>query len=172
MINFSGTNRMRPKASQMERTRFAPWGVHGGHCGGRTAPALVNKGKDNEQRIPKLDILGMSRGDVLELASSGGGGYGDPTERDPQQVREDVLYGFVERDGAERLFQCRFVFRNSGPVRDGRCRNFDVVLNAVGVLAKKTHINIPGQGQHEHGKEIHRHINCRVNPGPLTNPFR
>jgi len=93
----------------MERTRFAPWGVHGGHPGGRTAPAIVNEGKENEQRIPKLDVLGMSRGDVIKLASSGGGGYGDPTERDPQQVREDVLYGFVTREQAQDSYGVVFV---------------------------------------------------------------
>jgi N-methylhydantoinase B len=88
----------------MERTRFAPWGVHGGHCGGRTAPAIVNPGSDNEQRIPKLDILLMNRGDVLKLASSGGGGYGDPCERDPEQVRTDVLCGFVSRTQATESY--------------------------------------------------------------------
>ena len=84
----------------MERTRFAPWGVHGGHCGGRTAPAVVNPGTEREERIPKLDVLVMNRGDVLKLASSGGGGYGDPCERDVEQVRSDVVCGFVTRDQA------------------------------------------------------------------------
>ena len=88
----------------MERTRFAPWGVHGGHCGGRTAPGIVNPGAADEQRIPKLDVLGMKRGDVLELGSSGGGGYGDPCERDPERVREDVLFGFVSRDQAANAY--------------------------------------------------------------------
>jgi len=32
--------------------------------------------------------------------SNGGGGFGDPLERDPAQVREDVLDGYVSIDGA------------------------------------------------------------------------
>jgi N-methylhydantoinase B len=88
----------------MERTRFAPWGVHGGQCGGLTAPAIVNPGSANEQRIPKLDVLVMNRGDVLKLASSGGGGYGDPCERDLELVKTDVLCGFVSHKQASESY--------------------------------------------------------------------
>lgn len=88
----------------MERTRFAPWGVHGGEHGGRTKPAIFNRGTPRERSIPKLDVLSMSRGDTLTLASSGGGGYGDPCDREPARVREDVIYGFVSRDKAETSY--------------------------------------------------------------------
>jgi len=81
----------------MGRTGFAPWGVHGGHPGALTKPAVLNAGRPDERIIPKLDILGMKRGETLTLASSGGGGYGDPLDRDIQSVRDDVIYGFVSR---------------------------------------------------------------------------
>lgn len=96
----------------MERTRFAPWGVQGGHYGGRTKPAIVNPGTPRESRIPKLDILVMNRGDVLRLGSSGGGGYGDPCDREPEKVREDVIYGYVSRAQAEDVYGV--VFRDEG----------------------------------------------------------
>ena len=38
--------------------------------------------------------------DVIVFAWSGGGGYGDPIERDPETVREDVAAGRVPRDWA------------------------------------------------------------------------
>jgi N-methylhydantoinase B len=88
----------------MERTRFAPWGVHGGRYGGRTQPAVLNRGTNRERIIPKLDILILNRGDVLELASSGGGGYGDPCHRDPQRVLDDVLNGFVTEEAASEIY--------------------------------------------------------------------
>lgn len=84
----------------MERTRFAPWGVHGGDCGGNTAPAIINRETSHEVRIPKLDIVGLKRGDSLTLASSGGGGYGDPCNRDAALVAQDVLYGYVSVEKA------------------------------------------------------------------------
>ena len=34
--------------------------------------------------------------------TGGGGGWGDPTERDPERVREDVLDGYVTKEAAER----------------------------------------------------------------------
>ena len=34
----------------------------------------------------------------------GGGGYGNPLERDPQRVRTDVLRGYVTREGARNSY--------------------------------------------------------------------
>lgn len=88
----------------MERTRFEPWGVHGGGCGGFTQPAIVNRGRGDEQRIAKVDVLRLQPGDVLELVTAGGGGYGDPCERDPLLVARDVLFGHVSRKIAETAY--------------------------------------------------------------------
>lgn len=93
----------------MGRTRFAPWGVHGGFCGAKTRPAVVNGGTGHERVIPKLDILTMGRGDRITLASSGGGGYGDPWKRDLGRVREDVQFGFVSRSCAEEIYGVVFI---------------------------------------------------------------
>ena len=42
----------------------------------------------------------VSEGDVFELTSQGGGGFGDPCERPPEQVRDDVVNGFVSIEKA------------------------------------------------------------------------
>jgi N-methylhydantoinase B len=39
---------------------------------------------------------------VVDLMTGGGGGYGVPTERDREAVRNDVIDGFVSREAAER----------------------------------------------------------------------
>jgi N-methylhydantoinase B len=88
----------------MERTRFAPWGVHGGHCGASTGPAVINRGRPTERHIVKLDVLRLDAGDVVEIVTSGGGGYRDPCERDPGQVARDVRFGFVSRKVAETAY--------------------------------------------------------------------
>jgi N-methylhydantoinase B len=43
-------------------------------------------------------------GTVISVSSSGGGGWGNPLERDPQRVLTDVQRGFVSREGAENEY--------------------------------------------------------------------
>lgn len=46
----------------------------------------------------------MAEGDVVEVATGGGGGYGDPLERDPERVLEDVRDGYISAATAESAF--------------------------------------------------------------------
>jgi N-methylhydantoinase B len=43
----------------------------------------------------------LQRGDLLSVEFAGGGGWGDPYERNPTRVREDVARGYVSREAAE-----------------------------------------------------------------------
>jgi N-methylhydantoinase B len=89
----------------IERTRFAPWGAKGGECGSRTQPVITNRGRSDETRHPKkVDVLRLQPGDLIDFATSGGGGYGDPLARDAPQVARDVSYGYVSREKAETVY--------------------------------------------------------------------
>jgi N-methylhydantoinase B len=88
-------------ARGMDRTRFHPWGVHGGHPGARMRPALLYAGSEREQSIRKINFLKLNPGDRVRLATSGGGGYGNPLLRDIERVRADVELGFVSRLAAQ-----------------------------------------------------------------------
>ena len=50
----------------------------------------------------KVNAHPLAAGSVVDLNTGGGGGYGDPYERDPEHVRSDVLDGYVSREAAER----------------------------------------------------------------------
>jgi len=39
---------------------------------------------------------------LVEFQSAGGGGFGDPLERDPEMVKRDVEMGYVSLEGARR----------------------------------------------------------------------
>jgi N-methylhydantoinase B len=82
-----------------ERHRTAPWGLFGGEAGA-TARSLLTRADGTTLSIPsKLDFT-MAPGDRLELWTTGGGGHGDPLERDPDLVLEDVLDGKVSPEAA------------------------------------------------------------------------
>jgi N-methylhydantoinase B len=95
----------------LERFRFQPWGVDGGGAGAH-ARCILNPGRNSECDIGRIDVLALSRGDVLRMITPSGGGFGDPFTRDPARVLEEVLdgllspeqacmlYGVVIRDGA------------------------------------------------------------------------
>jgi N-methylhydantoinase B len=44
----------------------------------------------------------ISKGDVVSTRLGGGGGWGNPGERDPESIRRDVIYGYVSIEGAKR----------------------------------------------------------------------
>jgi len=46
----------------------------------------------------------ISQGDVVSYRLAGGGGYGDPRERDPVAIREDIADGYVSRAAAAELY--------------------------------------------------------------------
>jgi N-methylhydantoinase B len=55
----------------------------------------------------KFSDIYMKRGDIIRLETSGGGGYGDPRQRDPERVVHDVEEGFVSAEKAEQLYGYR-----------------------------------------------------------------
>jgi N-methylhydantoinase B len=84
-----------------ERSRTPAWGLFGGHAG--TGPdVVINPGRDTERHLLKANSKPLQTGDVVELRTGGGGGYGHPYERDQQKVRRDVEDGYVTRHAALR----------------------------------------------------------------------
>lgn len=86
----------------MDHGRFGPQGVLGGEDGGRNAVTVFRDGKayvpahlSKEQDIP------LKAGDRVRVETPGGGGYGDPRERDPALVRRDVELGYYPPDAEQ-----------------------------------------------------------------------
>jgi len=79
---------------------YAPWGFSGGRDG-ETASMSFHPEQGNERRLPsKLPNLSTRAGDRIEVVGPCGGGYGNPFERDPALVLEDVFDGYLTRDQA------------------------------------------------------------------------
>lgn len=84
-----------------ERSVTPAWGLFGG--GTAVGPdVVINPGQADERHLLKVNGLALEPGDVVDLRTGGGGGFGDPFERDPERVRADVLDGYVSREAAAR----------------------------------------------------------------------
>ena len=81
---------------QSGRFRYPPEGLFGGKTGSK-AQFLVNEKPGNPYGLTQV-----GPGDVVVMDAAGGGGYGDPLERDVDLVERDVKNGYVSLEGAKR----------------------------------------------------------------------
>ncbi len=89
-------------ASIVYKTSTRPWAIGDGVTG-ENNHVIMNPGTDQE-RIAGGHYRPVSDGDVLVNNSGGGGGWGNPFERDPASVLEDVLDGYVSEEAAAREY--------------------------------------------------------------------
>ena len=78
-----------------------------GVLGGRDCPpsrTFVRRG-DELIRVKPHRMQELEPGDTVIKLSSGGAGIGDPSERDPEAVREDVVNEFVSLEAAEHVYR-------------------------------------------------------------------
>ena len=68
-------------------------------------PPLYDELAGEEEVLPQqMPPHPIRAGDVVYVRGMGGGGYGDPRERDPEKVREDVADGLVSEEAARRVY--------------------------------------------------------------------
>ena len=91
----------RITARNRDRSVFRPWGILGGKAAG-LAEMIVNPGTPDERRTGSADTAILGPGDVLMIRSAGGGGRGNPFEREVWRVEQDVARGYVSADAARR----------------------------------------------------------------------
>jgi N-methylhydantoinase B len=89
-----------------EKNVLPPYGVCGGMAGAPNRFFVIRDGQDVEPSpLPgKVSGFPVRRGDRIVLQSSGGGGYGDPLDRDPGAVANDVREGLISRRKAELAY--------------------------------------------------------------------
>jgi N-methylhydantoinase B len=85
-----------------ERWLTYPWGVLGGDPGMRSRKRILRTDGSEEWLPSKIEGIKVKAGDLLYFDTWGGGGWGDPLERDPQLVAQDVARRLVTREGARR----------------------------------------------------------------------
>ena len=82
-----------------DRARFRPYGLYGGMPGQPSANYLNPHG--NNQKLTSKPTMMIQKGDVFRHELAGGGGWGDPLDRDPDHVLRDVRDELVSITSAE-----------------------------------------------------------------------
>lgn len=88
-------------STQFDRIRFPPPGRDGGRAGAPGRVAVIRDGEERE--LPgKVLAQPLRRGDRVVIDTQGGGGFGDPAERERELVLRDVAEGRVSAEAARR----------------------------------------------------------------------
>lgn len=81
------------------------WGLWGGGDAG-TSQTVITQPDGRQIRFDDrvADIGPLQAGSVITMRTPNGGGWGDPRERDPRRIAEDVLNGFIAIDEAASTY--------------------------------------------------------------------
>ncbi len=83
-----------------------------GILGGKAAPLnrshLIRAGDNSQVDITRKDIFELHPGDMVVIQTTGGAGVGDPLERDPDVVKEDVIQERVTPGKAKEYYGVLF----------------------------------------------------------------
>ena len=87
-----------------DREVYTPYGIDGGTNGGG-GQLILNKGTDKEQNVGMYATgIKIKKGDHIWFSQSGGGGVGNPLERDPELVVRDVMDGWLSVEAAKKYY--------------------------------------------------------------------
>ncbi len=82
-----------------DRQRFGAFGLFGGKEGSK-GKFILNPDTPEERQLKSKGLDVLNSGDVVSLRLPGAGGYGDPLERDPELLLQDVRDGKVTLESA------------------------------------------------------------------------
>jgi len=87
-----------------DRHATQPWGILGGRPGACSSKLLIREDGTREALPSKIDNVTVRGGDRIVFRTAGGGGWGDPLERDPRRVRNDVARRLMSAAAAREAY--------------------------------------------------------------------
>ncbi|MGI4881454.1 MAG: hydantoinase B/oxoprolinase family protein, partial [Janthinobacterium lividum] len=85
-----------------DRWFVPPWGVNGGEPGARARKILIRNDGTEILLGNKLEDYAVEAGEQLKFITWGGGGWGDPLERDPALLAKELKQGLLTVEGSRR----------------------------------------------------------------------
>jgi N-methylhydantoinase B len=84
-----------------DRHRTPPYGLAGGEVGATGAAVLLRDGET--EPLPSKTTRDLPAGATLSVRTPGGGGHGDPADRDPAAVARDLRLGLLSPERAREV---------------------------------------------------------------------
>ena len=106
--------------SVMKKSKTPTWGLAGG-CATDPNGLYIHVGTPEEKKVGTFRFPAKI-GDKCTLITAGGGGYGNPKERDPRLVLEDVVDRYVSLDAARELYGVSIVNNKIDEVETSKLR--------------------------------------------------
>jgi N-methylhydantoinase B len=103
--------------TNLDRTRFPPWGVQGGKEGSPGRFTVLDGRSGAVRSIEKEKGFRLAAGDLVCVETGGGGGYGPPAERALEAIQHDLDAGYISAEAA--------------------MRDYDVSVGANGAVARR-----------------------------------
>lgn len=94
----SRSNHRWSVSGMVDRTEYPAAGLKGGQAG---SPGHFQQ--NDQPALPKT-VLWLEPNESVTMSPPGGGGYGSPWERDPNEVLSDVIHGYVSIDAARTQY--------------------------------------------------------------------
>ena len=89
----------------MDHGRTGPLGALGGENGGVNRVKVIRNGREHvPPHLSKEQDIPLAAGDRVQVKTPGGGGYGDPRQRERALVAHDVAMGYYDAEEAEARF--------------------------------------------------------------------
>lgn len=136
-------------SSVSDRNVIPPFGVFGGTAGLQNAIGVARQGVAlHPSRAPgKVANFKLEKDDLIVFKSSGGGGYGDPLDRDVARVARDVQLGYVSPERAREVYGVIMndngVDENATRARRRQLRRGRIVLELVREEGPANQLKLP-----------------------------
>lgn len=85
------------------RSKFPPWALEGGREGSPNYVKVL-RANGEEERYAAVSGVVLNTDDVIRIMTGTGAGWGDPLERDPALVRDDLKNGIISEKQAREVY--------------------------------------------------------------------
>lgn len=85
------------------RSVIPPWGLNGGQDGTTNYVTVIRADGSTEKHYSKSGLI-LNKGDIIQVRTGNGGGYGNPKNRDKQRLAYDLKNGYIQEDEARNIY--------------------------------------------------------------------